>query len=290
MTQKSPILIAVGCLLVAMMAIQSGSSLAKQLFPIVGPGGTVALRISLAALILLIVFRPWRISLSLSQWRSMIIYGTSLGGMQILFYFAIERIPLGIGVALEFSGPLLLALFSSKRKLDIVWVAFAICGMLLLLPDMTGVDALDPVGVLLALSAGCCWAGYIWFGQRAGSVGSGGMTVAIGMSVAAIIIFPIGAMTAESSIFTWSVLPMALTIALLSSALPYSLEMLALNRLSTQHFSVMMSLEPAIAAIAGFLILEEQLAFSQWLAICMIISASMGSTLSAQRKKDVTVE
>ncbi|MCG3722105.1 EamA family transporter [Vibrio cincinnatiensis] len=285
MTLKSPIFIAVGYLLVAMMAIQSGSSLAKQLFPIVGPGGTVALRISLAALILLMVFRPWRISLTLSQWRSMIIYGTSLGGMQILFYFAIERIPLGIGVALEFSGPLLLALFSSKRKLDIVWVAFAICGMLLLLPDMTGVDALDPIGVLLALSAGGCWAGYIWFGQRAGSVGSGGMTVAIGMTIAAIIIFPIGAMTATSSIFTWSVLPMALTIALLSSALPYSLEMLALKRLSTQHFSVMMSLEPAIAAMAGFLILSEQLALSQWLAIGLIISASMGSTLSAQRKR-----
>lgn len=288
MTQKSPILIAVGCLLIAMMAIQTGSSLAKQLFPIVGPGGTVALRISLAALILLLVFRPWRISLSLAQWRSMIIYGASLGGMQILFYFAIERIPLGIGVALEFSGPLLLALFSSKRKLDIVWVVFAICGMLLLLPDMTGVDALDPIGVFLALSAGCCWAGYIWFGQRAGSVGSGGVTVAIGMTVAAILIFPIGAMTAEASIFTWSVLPMALTIALLSSAIPYSLEMLALNRLSTQHFSVMMSLEPAIAAMAGFLILAEQLAFSQWLAIGMIISASMGSTLSAQRKKVLT--
>ncbi|NAW69508.1 EamA family transporter [Vibrio sp. V27_P1S3P104] len=285
MTQKYPILIAVGYLLIAMMAIQSGSSLAKQLFPIVGPGGTVALRISLAALILLIVFRPWRVSLSLSQWRSMIIYGASLGGMQILFYFAIERIPLGIGVALEFSGPLLLALFSSKRKLDIVWVAFAICGMLLLLPDMTSSDALDPIGVLLALSAGCCWAGYIWFGQRAGRVGSGGMTVAIGMTVAAVIIFPIGVMTAESSIFTWSILPMALTIALLSSALPYSLEMLALKRLSTQHFSVMMSLEPAIAAMAGFLILHEQLALSQWLAISLIISASMGSTLSAQRKK-----
>ncbi|MGC9421474.1 EamA family transporter [Vibrio sp.] len=288
MTQKYPILIAVGYLLIAMMAIQSGSSLAKQLFPIVGPGGTVALRISLAALILLIVFRPWRVSLSLSQWRSMIIYGASLGGMQILFYFAIERIPLGIGVALEFSGPLLLALFSSKRKLDIVWVAFAICGMLLLLPDMTSSDALDPIGVLLALSAGCCWAGYIWFGQRAGRVGSGGMTVAIGMTVAAVIIFPIGVMTAESSIFTWSILPMALTIALLSSALPYSLEMLALKRLSTQHFSVMMSLEPAIAAMAGFLILHEQLALSQWLAISLIISASMGSTLSAQRKKHST--
>lgn len=288
MTQKSPVLFAVGCLLIAMMAIQSGSSIAKQLFPIVGPGGTVALRVSISACILLLIFRPWRLSLSLSQWRSMVIYGASLGGMQILFYFAIERIPLGIGVALEFTGPLLLALFSSKRKLDLVWVALAISGMALLLPDMSSVDALDPIGVLLALAAGGCWAGYIWFGQRAGTVGSGGMTVAIGMSVAAVIIFPIGVYTAESSIFSWSLLPMAITIGILSSALPYSLEMMALNRLSTQHFSVLMSLEPAVAAMAGLLILSERLAISQWLAISLIISASMGSTLSARRRQSVT--
>lgn len=288
MTQKSPVLFAVGCLLIAMMAIQSGSSIAKQLFPIVGPGGTVALRVSISACILLLIFRPWRLSLSLSQWRSMVIYGASLGGMQILFYFAIERIPLGIGVALEFTGPLLLALFSSKRKLDLVWVALAISGMALLLPDMSSVDALDPIGVLLALAAGGCWAGYIWFGQRAGTVGSGGMTVAIGMSVAAVIIFPIGVYTAESSIFSWSLLPMAITIGILSSALPYSLEMMALNRLSTQHFSVLMSLEPAVAAMAGLLILSERLAISQWLAISLIISASMGSTLSARRCRSVT--
>lgn len=288
MTQKSPVLFAVGCLLIAMMAIQSGSSIAKQLFPIVGPGGTVALRVSISACILLLIFRPWRLSLSLSQWRSMVIYGASLGGMQILFYFAIERIPLGIGVALEFTGPLLLALFSSKRKLDLVWVALAISGMALLLPDMSSVDALDPIGVLLALAAGGCWAGYIWFGQRAGTVGSGGMTVAIGMSVAAVIIFPIGVYTAESSIFSWSLLPMAITIGILSSALPYSLEMMALNRLSTQHFSVLMSLEPAVAAMAGLLILSERLAISQWLAISLIISASMGSTLSARRRQPVT--
>ncbi len=288
MTQKSPVLFAVGCLLIAMMAIQSGSSIAKQLFPIVGPGGTVALRVSISACILLLIFRPWRLSLSLSQWRSMVIYGASLGGMQILFYFAIERIPLGIGVALEFTGPLLLALFSSKRKLDLVWVALAISGMALLLPDMSSVDALDPIGVLLALAAGGCWAGYIWFGQRAGTVGSGGMTVAIGMSVASVIIFPIGVYTAESSIFSWSLLPMAITIGILSSALPYSLEMMALNRLSTQHFSVLMSLEPAVAAMAGLLILSERLAISQWLAISLIISASMGSTLSARRRQSVT--
>ncbi|WP_217528490.1 EamA family transporter [Vibrio metschnikovii] len=288
MTQKSPVLFAVGCLLIAMMAIQSGSSIAKQLFPIVGPGGTVALRVSISACILLLIFRPWRLSLSLAQWRSMIIYGASLGGMQILFYFAIERIPLGIGVALEFTGPLLLALFSSKRKLDLVWVALAISGMALLLPDMRGVDALDPIGVALALAAGGCWAGYIWFGQRAGTVGSGGMTVAIGMTVAALFIFPIGAYSASSTIFTWSIVPMAITVAILSSALPYSLEMMALNRLSTQHFSVLMSLEPAVAAMAGFMILDERLALSQWFAIGMIISASMGSTLSAQRIKTVT--
>ncbi|NGZ17350.1 DMT family transporter [Vibrio aestuarianus subsp. cardii] len=266
-----------------MTTIQSGASLAKQLFPIVGPGGTIALRVGLSALILVLIFRPWRLTLSLTQWRSMFIYGASLGGMQLMFYFAIERIPLGIGVALEFSGPLLIALLSSKRKRDFIWVTLAILGIIFLLPDLTGVDALDPIGVMLALAAGGCWALYIWFGQRAGSVGSGGATVAIGMSIAALFAFPIGLSLAEASIWSWSILPMALLVAILSSALPYCLEMVALNRLSTQHFSVMMSLEPAIAALAGLLILHEQLNVNQWLAITMIITASMGSTLSAKK-------
>ncbi|QIL84527.1 DMT family transporter [Vibrio sp. HDW18] len=280
-TIKSPLLIAMLSLFAAMITIQSGASIAKQLFPLVGPGGTVALRISLSALILLLIFRPWRARLSLPQWRSMLIYGASLGGMQLSFYFAIERIPLGIGVALEFSGPLLLALLSSKRKKDLIWVACAILGIVCLLPDMNGVDALDPIGVLLALTAGTCWAGYIWFGQRAGSVASGGVTVAIGMLVAAVIYLPIATQLATASIFNWSILPMALLVAVMSSAVPYSLEMIALSRLSTQHFSVLMSLEPAIAAIAGLAILGESLQWSQWLAIFMIITASMGSTLSA---------
>ncbi|EKF9475379.1 DMT family transporter [Vibrio cholerae] len=282
-TIKSPLLIAILSLLAAMITIQSGASIAKQLFPLVGPGGTVALRISLSALILMLIFRPWRARLSWPQWRYMCIYGASLGGMQLSFYFAIERIPLGIGVALEFSGPLLLALLSSKRKKDLIWVALAILGIVFLLPDMNGVDALDPIGVALALIAGGFWAGYIWFGQRAGSVGSGGMTVSIGMLVAAVIYFPIATQLAEASIFSWSILPMALLVAVMSSALPYSLEMVALSRLSTQHFSVLMSLEPAIAAMAGLAILGETLQWSQWLAIFMIITASMGSTLSAAK-------
>lgn len=146
-TIKSPLLIAILSLLAAMITIQSGASIAKQLFPLVGPGGTVALRISLSALILMLIFRPWRARLSWPQWRSMCIYGASLGGMQLSFYFAIERIPLGIGVALEFSGPLLLALLSSKRKKDLIWVALAILGIVFLLPDMNGVDALDQLAL-----------------------------------------------------------------------------------------------------------------------------------------------
>lgn len=287
---KSPVVFAVGCLLCAMVTIQSGASIAKQFFPVVGVGGTVALRIGLSALLLVLIFRPWRLRLSRAQWRAMGVYGFALGGMQMTFYFALERIPLGIGVALEFTGPLMLALLSSRRKRDFVWVALAVAGLALLLPDMSGVDALDPVGVALALAAGGCWAAYIWFGQRAGSVGSGGATVALGLCIATLIYFPLGAQLAEGPLFTWSIVPMALTIAIMSSALPYSLEMMALSRLSTQHFSVMMSLEPAIAAMAGLAILGETLDLSQWAAILLIISASIGSTMAASRGRAVVIQ
>lgn len=274
----------------AMVTLQSGASFAKQFFSVVGIGGAISLRISLAALVLLLVFRPWRLRLTAAQWRAMSIYGLSLGGMQFLFYFALARIPLGVGVALEFTGPLLLALLGSRRKTDLLWVVFAVVGLLLLIPKNTDASALDPIGVLLALGAGGCWAGYIWFGQRAGSLGSGGATVAIGLSVAALFYVPLGLTMTDLSLLSWSVLPMGLFIAVLSSALPYSLEMIALSRLSTQHFSIMMSLEPAVAALAGLMILGEQLSLIQWLAISLIIVASMGSTASAAQKPKVTTE
>lgn len=284
MQQNRAVLLAVVSVLLAMVTIQSGASVAKQLFPVIGPAGTTALRVGFSALMLWLVFRPWRHLPKGRNWRAVIVYGVCLGGMNLLFYLAIARIPLGIGVALEFTGPLAVALFSSRRRLDLLWVALALGGILLLLPDMRSVDALDPVGVMLALAAGACWAGYILFGQRAGNLASGGITVALGMTVAACFLVPIGLISAGSALFSWQVIPLAIAVAALSSALPYSLEMVALKNLPAQSFSVLMSLEPAIAALAGFLLLSELLSVTQWLAILLVIGASLGSTLSGQKK------
>jgi inner membrane transporter RhtA len=271
------LLTAVGSVLLAMVTIQSGASLAKQLFPLVGPEGTTALRLGFAAAVLWLVFRPWRALPQGRDWQSIIIYGLCLGGMNILFYLAIERIPLGIAVALEFTGPLAVALFGSKRKSDLFWVGCAIAGILLLLPDLSSAQGLDITGALMALGAGVCWAGYILFGTRTGKQASGGMTVALGMTVA------IGAMSQGLALLSWEVLPLGLLVGMLSSALPYSLEMVALRNMPTQAFSVLMSLEPAIAALAGLMILSEQLTLLQWSAIGLVIIASVGSSFTPKK-------
>ncbi|MDP4534628.1 DMT family transporter [Alkalimonas collagenimarina] len=282
------LLLAVVSVILAMVFIQSGASIAKQLFPVIGPEGTTALRVGFSALILWLVFRPWRHWPQGRQWQALIVYGGCLGGMNILFYMAIERIPLGVGVALEFTGPLAVALLSSRRKLDVLWVACALAGVFMLMPDMRGADALDPVGVMLALAAGGCWAGYILFGQKAGNLAPGGATVALGMTIAALYLFPIGVVTAGADLFQWQILPLALMIAVMSSALPYSLEMVALKRLPPKNFSVLMSVEPAVAALAGLLILAELLSLWQWLAIALVITASLGSSLTKAVTKPVS--
>lgn len=275
------ILFAIACLLCAMVTIQSGASIAKQLFPYIGPEGTTAYRLGFSAIILCVVFRPWR--RLPRNWIPIIVYGLCLGGMNITFYYAIERIPIGIGVALEFTGPLAVALFASKRKRDYLWVGFAILGIGLLLPDMGSVDGLDPIGVVLALIAGAFWAGYILFGKKTGNHSSGGATVALGMSIAAIVLVPYGMASQGSALLNWQLIPLGIMIGLLSSALPYSLEMVALRNMSAQSFSIMMSLEPAIAALAGFLILAELLTPLQWCAILMVITASIGSSMSESK-------
>ncbi|MBE0458855.1 DMT family transporter [Pseudoalteromonas sp. KG3] len=278
-----PFFIAVICVLLAMVTIQSGASIAKQLFPLIGPEGTTALRLGFSAAILCLVFQPWKAFPPLGQRMPIVVYGLCLGGMNILFYYAIARIPLGIGVALEFTGPLAVALLSSRKKRDLFWVACAIAGIVLLLPDMSGAESLDPVGVILALGAGACWAGYILFGKKTGNQGSGGMTVALGMSVAAIILVPYGAINQGMALLSWEVLPLGILVAVMSSALPYTLEMVALRNMPAQGFSIMMSLEPAIAAMAGFIILAELLSIWQWLAILLVIIASVGSSISATK-------
>lgn len=280
---RTALLAPIGLLLVAMISIQSGASLAKSLFPLVGAEGTTALRLVLGASILSLVMQPWRTRLNLAAYRSLLVYGLALGGMNLLFYMSLQSIPLGIAVALEFTGPLGLALLSSRRLLDFVWVALAVFGLWLLLPSGLAQTQLDPLGMALALAAGLCWALYIVFGQKAGAA-HGRQTVALGTWVAALLVLPIGLWQAGGSLFSVDLLPIALGVAVLSSALPYSLEMVALTRLPARTFSILMSLEPAIAALSGLLFLSEKLSWNQWLAIGAIILASAGAAATIRPK------
>lgn len=281
---RSALLVPIALLVVAMTSIQSGASLAKNLFPLVGAEGTTALRLVLGAIILSLVMQPWRARLDLRKCHALLAYGLALGGMNLLFYMSLQSIPLGIAVALEFTGPLALALFSSRRLLDFVWVILAIAGLWLLLPTGATQSAIDPLGAALALGAGGCWSLYIIFGQKAGAQ-HGRHTVALGTWVAALLVLPVGLWHAGGDLFDLDLLPIALGVAVMSSALPYSLEMIALTRMPARTFSVLMSLEPAIAALCGLIFLGEKLLWGQWLAVAAIIIASTGAaaTIKPQR-------
>jgi len=280
----APIVMPIAVLLIAMLSLQGGASLAKSLFPAVGATGITALRLGFGTLILCIIFKPWRLRFSREQRLPLLMYGLALGTMNFTFYLAIRTVPLGVAVGLEFTGPLALALFGSRRPLDFVWVLLAVIGLWFLLPFGTGMTAIDPLGAALAVSAGACWAIYILAGQRAGAE-YGPATVAIGSLIASVIFVPLGLTFAESGIWTWAVMPIALLVALLSSAIPYSLEMIALTRLPARIFGTLMSLEPAMAAFSGMLFLGETLTGLQWLALLAIIIASAGSTLTMRPKK-----
>ncbi|EKK5551947.1 threonine/homoserine exporter RhtA [Enterobacter hormaechei] len=284
--RKSSVWMPVAVILIAMMSIQSGASLAKSLFPLVGAPGVTALRIALGTLILVVVFKPWRLRFKKEQRLPLLFYGLALGGMNYMFYLSIQTIPLGIAVALEFTGPLAVALFSSRRPVDFIWVVLAVLGLWFLLPLRQSVSQIDLTGAALALGAGACWAVYILTGQRAGEE-HGPATVALGSLIAAVIFVPIGMAQATDSIWQWSILPVGLAVAILSTALPYSLEMIALTRLPTRIFGTLMSMEPALAAISGMIFLGETLTLVQTLALCSIIAASMGSTLTMRPEPKV---
>jgi inner membrane transporter RhtA len=271
---------------VAMTSIQSGAAIAKQLFPFVGAAGATALRLVFAAIILWIVLRPWRVRLSRRTWRSVLVYGVALSGLNGLFYAALLTVPLGIATALEFTGPLAVAMFSSRRPIDFLWILLAVVGLVVLLPLGEVAGGVDPIGAAFALGAGVCWAMYIVFGQKAG-VEHGVQTTAIGVSIAALCVLPFGIVEAGSNLLMPEILPLALGVALLSTALPYSLEMVALRRLPTKTFGTLMSLEPAIAAMSGLILLQEQLAGMQWLAIGAIVAASVGTTATASTKEEI---
>ncbi len=286
LSRRVPVWLPVIVILIAMLSIQSGASLAKSLFPVVGAPGVTALRIALGTLILVVIFKPWRLRFQKEQRLPLLLYGLSLGAMNYLFYLSIQTVPLGIAVALEFTGPLTVALFSSRRPIDFVWVVLAVLGLWFLLPLGQDVSHVDLTGAALALGAGACWAVYILTGQRAGEE-HGPATVALGSLIAAIIFVPLGMAQATESIWQWSILPVGLAVAVLSTALPYSLEMIALTRLPTRIFGTLMSMEPALAAMSGMVFLGESLTFTQTLALCSIIAASMGSTLTLRRESKV---
>ncbi|EMS8795439.1 threonine/homoserine exporter RhtA [Enterobacter ludwigii] len=286
LSRSTSVWLPVVVILIAMLSIQSGASLAKSLFPLVGAPGVTALRIALGTAILVVIFKPWRLRFKKEQRLPLLFYGLSLGAMNYMFYLSIQTIPLGIAVALEFTGPLAVALFSSRRPVDFIWVILAVLGLWFLLPLGQSVSEIDLTGAALALGAGACWAIYILTGQRAGEE-HGPATVAIGSLIAAIIFVPVGMAQATESIWQWSVMPIGLAVAILSTALPYSLEMIALTRLPTRIFGTLMSMEPALAALSGMVFLGETLTFTQTLALCSIIAASMGSTLTMRPEPKV---
>jgi len=275
------VVVPIAVLIVAIVCFQAGAALAKGLFPVVGASGAAALRLALAAIMLLAVWRPWRMRVSPREVRVIVIYGLALGWMNFFFYLSLRSIPLGIAVALEFTGPLGLAMASSRRAIDFLWILMAALGLLALLPLGLGSKPLDVQGVGCALAAGLCWALYIFFGRKAGAA-HGGQTTALGMLIGAIVIVPFGAAQAGWQLFSPAIFPTALAVALLSSALPYSLEMLAMPLLPTRTVGVLMSLDPAFGALSGLCFLGEHLSWIQWAAIASIMAASAGSAATSR--------
>ncbi|EYB67608.1 hypothetical protein DEIPH_ctg033orf0008 [Deinococcus phoenicis] len=271
-------------LLLSMLSIQGGAAFAKTLFPTLGAAGTTALRVTLAALLLSLVFRPRLRALSPAAWRAVIPYGVALGLMNLTFYLSLTRLPLGLAVTLEFVGPLVLSLALSRRLQDLVWVALAALGIVLIAPHGGAGGHLDLLGAGLALTAGAFWALYILVGGAVGRRVPGVTGVVAGMIVAATVTLPFGIAQAGATLLVPGVLLAGLAVAVLSSALPYSLEMAALRALPARVFGVLMSLEPAIAALSGLLFLHERLSALQWLAMLCVIAASAGISLSGERQ------
>lgn len=264
--------------LLGIVSVQVGAAVAKQLFTVAGSAGTVTLRLLVAAVVLVAIWRP---SLRVNRRTLLVVvtYGVVLAVMNLCFYMALERIPLGAAVTIEFLGPLAVAIAGSRRWLDGLWVLLAGVGVLLLTRVQGGL-ALS--GVLFALAAGACWAAYILVTAKLGSQTTDGKGLALAMVVGSAIALPFGVTSAGTAMVDPVVLAAGFAVALLSSVIPYSLELEALRRMPPRVFGILMSLEPAVAAVAGLVLLGEQLKPAQWVAVCCVVIASVGATRSAR--------
>ncbi|MEV7426224.1 MULTISPECIES: EamA family transporter [unclassified Streptomyces] len=264
------------------LSVQFGAAVAVLLMPRAGALGVVSLRLALAAVVMLAFCRPKVRGYSRADWGTVVAFGTAMAAMNCLFYQAVDRIPLGVAVTLEVLGPLALSVIVSRRLVNVLWAGLALGGVVLL---GGGFDRLDPVGAVYALAAGGMWAAYIMFSARTGRRFPQADGLALAMGVGALLALPLGIVESGPKLVVPSTLALGLAVALMSSVLPYTLELLALRRLPAPTFAVLMSLEPAIAATAGFLVLHQALSATDALAIALVIAASMGAvrTQTARR-------
>ncbi|MET0818671.1 MAG: EamA family transporter [Solirubrobacteraceae bacterium] len=277
--------VAVGLVLAAAGSLQVGAAFAVTLFDELGPGGAAFLRLALAALVLWVIWRPSVRSHSAADLRLAAAFGIALGLMNWSIYESMDRIPLGVAVTIEFAGPLLVAVLGSRRPLDGVWVALAAAGIVLLADPSGG--SIDRLGVFFALTAAACWMAYIHLGKRTARVFPGGSGLALAMIAGALVVAPAGLIQGGGELLQPELLGAALVVALASSVLPYSLELEALRRLPAPVFGVLMSLEPAVAALAGFVVLGQELGARELTAIAMVVVASAGAAAFSHR--DVAV-
>ncbi len=261
--------------LTAIVSVQFGGALAATLIPLVGAAGSVALRLVLAAAVLLAVARPRLRGRTRADWLTVCAFALVLGLMNLAFYSSLALLPLGVAVTIEFVGPLVLATVLSRRLRDLVAVAGAALGVVLISGALTVPwDQLEVTGILLALTAGACWAAYILLSARTGTRFAQLDGLAIAMAIAALVVAPLGLATAGSALLSWDALWRGAGIALLSSVLPYSLELIALRRLSARVFGVLLSLEPAVAAVAGLVVLGQRLTPPQLVGLACVMAAS----------------
>ena len=272
----SPALVVTG-----IASVQFGSAIATKLFASVGPGGAVLLRLLTASVILGLVGRPRVRGFARREWLLAATFGAVLAAMNLSFYAALDRLPLGAAVTIEFLGPLAVAIGGSRRRLDLAWAALAAVGILALSQGLA--HGLNALGVLFALIAASCWAAYILINARVGRAFAGGTGLALAMCVAALLALPFGLADGGSHLFTLRSLGLGTAVGLLSSAIPYSCEVEALRRIAVNVFGVLMSLEPAFAALAGALVIGQGLSTRAVLGILLVVAASAGAAASARR-------